>query len=51
VTDYYVDASALVKRYADESGSIWVRQITDPSTRHSSENPLSHPEPTSLPES
>jgi uncharacterized protein len=30
VTDYYVDASALVKRYADESGSAWVRQISDP---------------------
>jgi hypothetical protein len=30
VTDYYVDASALVKRYADESGSTWVRQMTGP---------------------
>jgi len=34
VTDYYVDASALVKRYAEESGSAWVRQITDPSVQH-----------------
>ncbi len=33
MTDYYVDASALVKRYADESGSTWVRQITDPSAQ------------------
>lgn len=30
MTDYYLDASALVKRYADEAGSRWVRQITDP---------------------
>jgi predicted nucleic acid-binding protein len=30
VTDYYLDASALVKRYADELGSAWIRQITDP---------------------
>lgn len=29
MTDYYLDASALVKRYADEPGSSWVRQITD----------------------
>lgn len=29
MTDYYVDASALVKRYADEPGSTWIRQITD----------------------
>jgi predicted nucleic acid-binding protein len=30
VTDYFLDASAVVKRYADEAGSAWVRQITDP---------------------
>lgn len=29
MTDYYLDASALVKRYADEPGSPWVRRITD----------------------
>ena len=29
MTDYYLDASALVKRYADEQGSDWIRQITD----------------------
>ncbi len=34
MTDYYLDASALVKRYADERGSTWVRQITDPSAQH-----------------
>ena len=33
MTDY-VDSSALVKRYADESGSTWMRQITDPSIQH-----------------
>lgn len=33
MTDYYLDASALVKRYANESGSTWVRQITDPSAQ------------------
>jgi len=32
VTDYYLDASALVKRYADEPGSTWVLQTTDPTT-------------------
>jgi predicted nucleic acid-binding protein len=30
VTDYYLDASALVKRYTHEPGSSWVGQITDP---------------------
>jgi len=34
VTEYYVDASALVKRYADEAGSTWVLQITDPQAQH-----------------
>lgn len=34
MTDYYVDASALVKRYAEEPGSTWVRQITDLSASH-----------------
>jgi len=35
MTDYYLDASALVKRYADEPGSRWVRQITDPNPENS----------------
>ena len=26
---YYLDASALVKRYTDEPGSSWIEQITD----------------------
>ena len=34
MTEYYLDASALVKRYADEAGSIWIRQITDIEARH-----------------
>lgn len=34
MTDYYIDASALVKRYADEPGSAWIRQITDPHSRN-----------------
>ena len=33
MTDYYFDASAVVKRYADERGSTWVRQITDPAAQ------------------
>lgn len=34
MTDYYLDASALVKRYADEPGSAWIRQITDPGSEN-----------------
>ena len=34
MTDDYIDASALVQRYADEPGSAWVRQITEPSAAH-----------------
>jgi predicted nucleic acid-binding protein len=34
VSVYYLDASALVKRYADEAGSDWVRQITATSSNH-----------------
>lgn len=34
MTDYYLDASALVKRYTDEPGSAWIRQITDSSVQH-----------------
>ena len=30
MSEYYLDSSALVKRYADEAGSEWVRQITKP---------------------
>ena len=34
MTEYYLDASALVKRYADEAGSAWIRQITDREAGH-----------------
>ena len=34
MTDYYLDASALVKRYADEPGSTWILQITDPNAEN-----------------
>ena len=34
MTDYYLDASAVVKRYADEAGSTWIRQITDPQAQN-----------------
>jgi predicted nucleic acid-binding protein len=35
MTTYYVDTSALVKRYVDEIGSAWVRSILDPSAQPS----------------
>jgi hypothetical protein len=31
---YYADTSALVKRYIAETGSGWVRQLTDPANRN-----------------
>lgn len=31
---YYWDTSALVKRYAQETGSQWVRRLTDPAATH-----------------
>lgn len=34
MTEYYLDASALVKRYADAPGSTWIRQITDAQAQH-----------------
>jgi predicted nucleic acid-binding protein len=27
---YYMDSSALVKRYANETGSLWIRSLTAP---------------------
>jgi len=30
VTTYYIDSSALVKRYVNETGSDWVRAVCDP---------------------
>src|SRR5262249_24442254 len=32
VTEYFLDSSALIKRYVSERGSIWVRTISSPST-------------------
>jgi uncharacterized protein len=34
VTTYYADSSALVKRYVNEAGSIWIQAICDPSASH-----------------
>ena len=34
MTGYCLDASALVKRYADEPGSVWILRITDPAVQH-----------------
>jgi uncharacterized protein len=31
VTAYFLDSSALVKRYVPETGTVWVRTITTPS--------------------
>lgn len=31
---YYLDTSALVKRYAREKGSRWVLNLTDPAIKH-----------------
>ena len=30
MSDYYLDTSALVKRYIDETGSVWLRALVDP---------------------
>lgn len=30
MTDYYLDASAVVKRYTNEPGSTRIRQLTEP---------------------
>ncbi len=34
MTAYYLDASAVVKRYADEPGSTWIRHLTDAQAQH-----------------
>ena len=31
---YFFDSSALVKRYAQETGSAWVEALTDPQAGH-----------------
>src|SRR5713226_10180555 len=34
VAVYFFDSSALVKRYAQETGSAWVEALTDPQAGH-----------------
>jgi predicted nucleic acid-binding protein len=34
LSKYFLDSSALVKRYIEESGSGWVREITAPDGGH-----------------
>lgn len=34
MTTYYLDTSALVKRYASEPGSGWIRSVTDAASGH-----------------
>lgn len=34
MTIYFLDSSALVKRYAVETGTAWVSQLCDPANRH-----------------
>ena len=31
---YFLDSSALVKRYVEESGSAWIQMLTEPKARH-----------------
>jgi len=35
VSCYYIDTSALLKRFLVETGSVWVRSITAPESEHS----------------
>jgi len=34
VAGYYLDTSALVKHYAQERGTVWVRTLTDLTPGH-----------------
>jgi predicted nucleic acid-binding protein len=34
MTTYYLDASALSKRYVQEKGTAWVRMLVDPAAGH-----------------
>mgnify|MGYP001115488097 CR=1 FL=1 len=34
MSNFYLDASAVVKRYNPETGSAWVKTLTDPSSGH-----------------
>ncbi len=31
---YYLDTSALAKRYSQESGTVWINNLTDPTVGH-----------------
>ena len=34
MSHFYLDASAVVKRYSPETGTVWVRALTDPTAGH-----------------
>ena len=34
VSVYFLDSSALVKRYVEESGSAWIQTLTEPNAHH-----------------
>ena len=34
MSHFYLDASVVVKRYSPESGSVWVKALTDPTAGH-----------------
>jgi predicted nucleic acid-binding protein len=34
VSHFYLDASAVVKRYSPETGTAWVKALTEPATGH-----------------
>jgi len=34
MTTYYLDASALSKRYVEEAGTAWIRALADPAAGH-----------------
>lgn len=34
MASYYLDTSALVKRYVTERGTAWIVNLTDPSSGH-----------------
>ena len=34
MADYFLDSSALVKRYVDEVGSAWIVGLFDPASEH-----------------
>lgn len=35
MSNYYLDSSAIAKRYLAEIGSAWIRALTDPTSGHS----------------